>query len=171
MGDWREVIADVGVAGTVGVVGQGIADRWAGGTKKDLAFGVTAVGSGVLGLALKLWSMMGGPSRPTWQDDVGDPLVVAGSVLGAMAGVRALDERMNVIQPTTVPDAVLGETAYEEAVTQGILPAGLPMVDPTAGNAGVEISAQDWTQVNTAIPLEYDSGTGLWDPSSSSSST
>ena len=168
MANWQEVVADVAIGGVVGSSAQFLADRWASGQKRQMALGMTAAASGVLGLGLKIWSLTSGNAFPAWQDDVGDPLLTSGAVLGSMAGMRAIDNSMQVTQPATVPVATVDPTVYDAAVAAGYVPAGLPEVDPTPGNPGYQVDQAQFALIDANIPETYDETTGLWDETAAS---
>lgn len=165
MGKFQEIVADVAVSGVIGAGAGFLMDRLGSGTKQRMALGITAAGSGAVGLGMKLWSLMDRRSNyPTWKDDIGDPMLSSASVLGGLVAMRSIDQQLK-IGPTATPcsDAgLLAEAQYQLAVQAGDLPAGLTEI-----NGGVPLTqAQMETALTDNPHLAFVPSTGLWDDSS-----
>lgn len=163
-----ELVSDIAIGSVVGAGAGALADRWAGGTKRQLAYGAVGAGSGAIGLGLKLWSAFSrGGHHPNWKDDVGDPMVVSGSLLGGLMGMRAIDTKLGVTTTTSTTDladaGMLAEAQYALAVQAGDLPAGLTEI-----NGGVPLTQAELATAMADNPhLAYNATEGMWDDSSS----
>jgi len=158
-GKWQEIVTDVAIGGVVGASGQFFADRLASGADRQKAFGLTGAVAAALGLGLKVWSTQDRGNFPGWKDDVGDPLLVSGSTLAGLVGMRRIDRAMDVTATTTPYAGLLNPDQYTEAVAAGDLPSGIP---ETGG--GYPLSpAQLQTALTDNPDLVYSKSEGMWD--------
>ena len=157
-GAWNETAADVVVGAAVGAMNQGLVDRNPG--KGRMITGGLAVGSGVLGLALKIWSSRRSRGYPGWQDDIGDSALTSGALLGGQLGMRQIDIQQHVVQTGPTGDAgLLSPDQYNLAVKAGDLPSGIQEVD-----GGYPLTpAQLETALTDNPGLKFNPTDALWD--------